>query len=206
MVQASQKNLWVAASDGDLERVKTLIDAGASPNDRDAHSYTPMHAAASYAHLALLEYLVSVGGDVNLPDDDGDTPLYTCESVEAARWLVEHGAEVGHRNEEGVTAAESLAEDHPAVAAYLRSLTGDAAPSAPEDAVSQHAMDAYASRQTNDLLAQAQEIMAQAERDGSDPDAALRAVVERAVREGFSFGAEQGGSETEEGAKRSRQE
>lgn len=67
-------------------------------------------------------------------------------------------------------------------------------------------MDAYASHQTNDLLAQAQTIMAQAEQDGSDPDAALREVVGRAVREGFSFGAEQRGGEQEEGAKRSRQE
>lgn len=62
-----------------------------------------MHAAASYAHLELLNYLLSVGGDVNLTDDDGDTPLYTCESVEAARWLVEHGADAGHKNEEGMT-------------------------------------------------------------------------------------------------------
>jgi hypothetical protein len=67
-------------------------------------------------------------------------------------------------------------------------------------------MDQYASRQTNDLLAQAQAIMAQAERDGSDPDAALREVVGRAVREGFSFGADQRGEQEEEGAKRSRQE
>ncbi|BEI87200.1 hypothetical protein CcaverHIS002_0705460 [Cutaneotrichosporon cavernicola] len=206
MVQTSQKNLWVAASDGDIERVRSLIAAGATANDRDAHSYTPMHAAASYAHLQLLEYLVSVGGNVNLPDDDGDTPLFTCESVDAARWLVEHGAEVGHRNAEGVSAAESLADDQPAVAAYLRSLTGDAGPEATDEGVSQHAMDAYASRQTNDLLAQTQAIMAQAERDGSDPDAALREVVGRAVREGFSFGAGQGGGEEEGGTKRSRQE
>lgn len=80
-----------------------LIAAGATANDKDEHSYTPMHAAASYAHLPLLEYLVSVGGDVNLPDDDGDTPLFTCESVDAARWLVEHGANAAHRNDEGQT-------------------------------------------------------------------------------------------------------
>jgi ankyrin repeat protein len=62
-----------------------------------------MHAAASYSHLDLLAYLVSVGGDVNLGDDDGDTPLFTCESVAAAQWLVAHGADAGVRNEEGLT-------------------------------------------------------------------------------------------------------
>jgi hypothetical protein len=62
-----------------------------------------MHAAASYAHTDLLEYLISVGGDVNLRDDDGDTPLYVVESVEMARWLVERGADVGVVNEEGLS-------------------------------------------------------------------------------------------------------
>lgn len=62
--------------------------------------------------------------------------------------------------------------------------------------MSQHAMETYTSRQTNDLLAQAQEIMAQAERDGVDPDERLREVVGQAIRDGFAFGAN---SQAEEG-------
>lgn len=164
-----------------------------------------MHAAASYAHIPLLEYLVSVGGDVNLADEDGDTPLYVVESLPAAQWLVEHGADASHKNGEGKTAAESLHEDSPEVAAYLRSVTGEAAPAetqeggegegnesmeveAPEG-MSNQAVDAYASQQTDDLLARTKEIMEQAERDGTNPDERLREVVEQAVREGFQFGA-----------------
>ena len=45
---------------------------------------------------------VSLGGDVNTTDDDGDTPLYTVENVETARYLVEHGATVDRRNNEGI--------------------------------------------------------------------------------------------------------
>ena len=44
-----------------------------------------------------------VGGDVNIIDEDGDTPLYVVENVETARYLVEHGAVVNHRDNEGVT-------------------------------------------------------------------------------------------------------
>ncbi|KAL1409711.1 hypothetical protein Q8F55_003707 [Vanrija albida] len=213
MVQArAAKNLWVAASDGDLARVQELIAAGASANDKDEHSYTPMHAAASYAHLQLLEYLVSVGGDVNLPDDDGDTPLFTCESVDAARWLVEHGADAAHKNDEGLSAADSLEEDHPAVAAYLRGVTGEAAPETHAGAeVSQYAVDQYASRQTDDLLAETQRIMEESERDGVDPEERLREVVGRAVRQGFNFGGELGhaaddAAATGDDAKRARGE
>ena len=59
------------------------------------------HAAASYGHLDLLEYLISKGGDINISDEDGDTPIFTVESVDVARWMVEHGAKVDVQNNEG---------------------------------------------------------------------------------------------------------
>jgi hypothetical protein len=40
---------------------------------------------------------------VNITDNDGDTPLYTVETVETARFLVEHGATVDRTNNEGVS-------------------------------------------------------------------------------------------------------
>jgi hypothetical protein len=43
------------------------------------------------------------GGDVNVSDDDGDTPLYTVENVQTARFLVEKGAIVARQNLEGVS-------------------------------------------------------------------------------------------------------
>lgn len=44
-----------------------------------------------------------IGGDVNVTDDDGDTPLYTVENVETARFLVDNGAIVNRQNLEGVS-------------------------------------------------------------------------------------------------------
>lgn len=175
-----------------------------------------MHAAASYAHLPILEFLVSAGGDVNLADEDGDTPLYVTESVPAAEWLVSHGADAAHKNGEGRTAAETLNDDSPDVAAYLRSVTGEAAPAPAEDqemqdtpqGVSSQAVDAFASQQTQELLARTQAIMEQAEKDGTNPDERLREVVERAVREGFQFGAanNEGGDQPGADGKRPRAE
>ena len=148
MVQTStsQKNIWVAASDGDLERVKVgpvhtgrffaaeLIYSNLSTAECRPMSRTPIHthpceflnnlstsilrpalesaqnvqlradsrhAAASYAHLELLAYLLSVGGDINLPDDEGETPLFTVETMEAAQFLIANGANVAQENEEG---------------------------------------------------------------------------------------------------------
>jgi len=40
---------------------------------------------------------------VNITDDDGDTPLYTVETLETAHFLVQHGAEVNRVNSEGIS-------------------------------------------------------------------------------------------------------
>lgn len=78
------------------------------------------HAAASYGHVSVLEYLVSQGiffrngplpidnhlapgGNPNIEDSDGDTPLYTVEDVETAEWLVQHGAVTDRVNSEGIS-------------------------------------------------------------------------------------------------------
>lgn len=49
-----------------------------------------------------------LGGDVNITDNDGDTPLYTVETVETARFLVEHGAVVDRTNNEGISVCYTL--------------------------------------------------------------------------------------------------
>ncbi|WVQ98695.1 hypothetical protein IAU59_005826 [Kwoniella sp. CBS 9459] len=211
MVQASSsgKNLWVASSDGDLERVQFLIESeGMTPNDKDANSYTPMHAASSYAHFDLLEYLITKGGDPNIQDDDGDTPLYVVESIEVARWLVEKGADPASINEEGLTAADALEDDHPEIAQYLRSLLPDSAPNShgidadadendendnsiqvdPTHQISELALDNFTSEQSSALMEEAQRIMEECARTGEDPDERLREVVERAVGAGLAFG------------------
>lgn len=72
---------------------------------------TPIHAAASYNHIPLLRSLVRThGGNANVTDLDGDTPLFVVETVETARCLVEElGADVNWRNESGLTVSRSSA-------------------------------------------------------------------------------------------------
>ncbi|KAI0649256.1 ankyrin [Trametes meyenii] len=191
-----EKNIWVAAGDGDIERVRELIEIHSlSPNVPDPNTYTPMHAAASYGHLDILEYLVSRGGDVNVTDNDGDTPLYVVESIETARWLVEHGATVNRQNDEGLSPAQYLEEDFPAVAAFLENL-GDANASGPGgnsvemlEQPSQHAQNAASENLTSSLLQSVQDVMQRAEAEGREAsDDELRQIVGRAVIEGMVTG------------------
>jgi len=45
--------------------------------------------------------VLPIGGDVNIRDDEDETPLFTVESIDVARWLVEHGASIDCINSEG---------------------------------------------------------------------------------------------------------
>jgi hypothetical protein len=98
---------------------------------RDAHGYSLVHAAASYGQLGVLRDLVQkYSADVNILDEDGETPLFAAEKVDVAKCLVEElGADTTLRNEEGKIAEEKIAEEEGEaheVFQYLKSLrTGD---------------------------------------------------------------------------------
>ncbi|TBU49844.1 ankyrin [Dichomitus squalens] len=219
-----EKNIWIAAGDGDLERVRELIEVHSiSANVPDENTYTPMHAAASYGHLNILEYLISQGGDVNVTDEDGDTPLYVVENVETARFLVERGAVVNRHNSEGLSPAQYLEEEEfPAVAAYLRSVGGDTAedgataPAEAHEQPSQHAQNVASENLTSSLLLSVQDVIQRAQAEGREvPEEELRQIVGRAVIEGviagYGMGADaagQDGPEERDGedAKRPRME
>jgi ankyrin repeat protein len=100
---------------------------------RDAHGYSLVHAAASYGQLGVLRDLVQkYSADVNILDEDGETPLFATENVDVAKCLVEElGADTTLRNEEGKTAEEKIAEEEGEaheVFQYLKSLRTGAEP------------------------------------------------------------------------------
>ncbi|KAI9755822.1 MAG: hypothetical protein M1815_004603 [Lichina confinis] len=122
----STPNPFLLAADNDLERLLPLLDANPSlANIQDEHGYSLLHAAASYNHVDLLRRLArDFSVDVNsVQDEDGETALFTSETVEVAKILVEElGADTRIRNNEGLTAAEKIEDDEEAlvVAAWLR--------------------------------------------------------------------------------------
>lgn len=102
---------------------------------------------------------------------------------------------------------EHLAEDFPAVARFLESLspshsvstttttTITDAPTPP----SQHHQNAVSERLTSALMASVQDIMQRAEAEGRDPDEELRQVVGRTVLEGVVSGFEMTTGEEQRG-------
>lgn len=69
------ENIWIAAGDGDLEKVQQYVAAGASVDAQDTNGYTPLAAAASYSRHAVLGWLLERGAAPNLGDSEGARPL-----------------------------------------------------------------------------------------------------------------------------------
>jgi ankyrin repeat protein len=93
-----QEQLHFAASDGDLDKVKELIEKGYDVNTFDADlAFTPLHYSVRGEFLEVTKYLLKNGANVNAHDEDkiGETPLgdvaATC-SFEMAELLVKVGA------------------------------------------------------------------------------------------------------------------
>ncbi|XP_051960222.1 poly [ADP-ribose] polymerase tankyrase-1-like isoform X3 [Xyrauchen texanus] len=87
-----------AAKAGDLDTVKQLCsNQNVNCRDLEGRHSTPLHFAAGYNRVALVEYLLHHGADVHAKDKGGLVPLHNACSYghyEVAELLVRHGASV----------------------------------------------------------------------------------------------------------------
>ena len=60
------EDLFEAASDGDLDIVKRLVESGADIHSKDDQA---LSIAAMFGHLEVVKYLVEVGADIHSEDD-----------------------------------------------------------------------------------------------------------------------------------------
>lgn len=68
-----------------------------------------VHMAAS--SVAILDYLLTQGIDINTPSQQGHLPLHLCQDAQAATFLVNNGAEINARDHAGWTPLHYAALD-----------------------------------------------------------------------------------------------
>ena len=118
--------LWIASSNGNLNLVGMLLDAGANVESYDEDGDTPLAIAAQYGKLRTAELLIKYGANIESEDNKGNTPLMTaaerggsCKKV--VQFLLKKGANVNHKNEDELTAADlAEREGHTEIATMLR--------------------------------------------------------------------------------------
>uniref|UniRef100_A0A8C7YI69 Poly [ADP-ribose] polymerase n=1 Tax=Oryzias sinensis TaxID=183150 RepID=A0A8C7YI69_9TELE len=90
--------LLEAAKAGDLDTIKSLCTPqNVNCRDLEGRHSTPLHFAAGYNRVSVVEYLLHHGADVHAKDKGGLVPLHNACSYghyEVAELLVRHGASV----------------------------------------------------------------------------------------------------------------
>jgi len=113
--------LGMAIEQNDLQRVRLLLDAGASPEGGDL-SYTGLTLAIEKNNLEIVKMLLEAGADPNTDMEDCDRAIMHaawCGNLEIIKTLVAHGADVNAWSE-GDTAIISAARNaHREVYDYL---------------------------------------------------------------------------------------
>ena len=124
-----------ASKEGDLQRVKELVEDGAQVNWKDdwggwslvdGLGWTPLHAAARNGHQSIVHFLVINGGNANCNErtNAGDTPLHEAAwngHMSVVQYLIEAGADKGIKNEWEMTAYDRASvQNHREVADFLR--------------------------------------------------------------------------------------
>ncbi|MBY0353603.1 ankyrin repeat domain-containing protein [Candidatus Babeliales bacterium] len=71
----NDRQLLVAAKDGNIERLQELIRAGANVNATNQQGTTPLHEATPLGNTTCVELLLAAGANPNAQDAKGKTPL-----------------------------------------------------------------------------------------------------------------------------------
>ncbi|KAL7286517.1 hypothetical protein TKK_0019253 [Trichogramma kaykai] len=66
-----ERGIWFAAQNNDMERLKTLLKKGVSPDIEDHSGYTALHYAARNRHVNICRELLDRGANVNATTRSG---------------------------------------------------------------------------------------------------------------------------------------
>lgn len=106
--------LLEAASRGDVEEVKRMLDYGVDPNLANDDGLTALHQACIDEYDEIAELLVEYGAIIDAEDRELWTPLHAsaaCGNFPMVEYLVDHGANVVALNADGNLPVDLVEED-----------------------------------------------------------------------------------------------
>jgi ankyrin repeat protein len=107
-VFTSAEPLNDASKEGDLDKVRRLMEEGANIEARDASSSTPLYNAVGGSHRDIAKFLILKGTNVNANCTDGMTPFHRAVTLfggdkALTELLIAKGAKVNAVDKAGYT-------------------------------------------------------------------------------------------------------
>ncbi len=92
--------LYKAAKDGNLQKVKSYLKSGADPDIPNYQGLTPLHQAAYWGEVEIVKELLNAGANPSADNGKGWTPLHSAALAagldrrsDVIKLLMEHGAD-----------------------------------------------------------------------------------------------------------------
>ena len=134
-----------AAEQGNIERVRALLDQGVAVDSRSAFQNTPLLLASHRGHTAVAALLLDAGANINAMNGIAMTPVKHASSeghLDTLRLLVSKGADIHRKTQNGAPLILAAQRDQLPVCEYLLSLGADLMEA---DAFRRTALTAYGS-------------------------------------------------------------
>jgi ankyrin repeat protein len=105
-MNSTDRELFMASSNGSLPEVSRLWSVGADVNVKDGRGWTPLHAASFWGHVQVVKELREYGADIDAKTKDGWTPLHCAccmGHLAVVQALHSRGANMEAQTNEGYT-------------------------------------------------------------------------------------------------------
>lgn len=99
-------SLHLAAREGDIAVVNSLIEKGANINEKDKYDHAPLHLATTVGHTETVKLLLDNDAKTDEKNERGDTPLHLAANrgqQKIVSLLLTKGAKIDEKNKKGFT-------------------------------------------------------------------------------------------------------